>query len=80
MKYFEPSEQVQLPVLLSISPETAAVLSEMASQMDVTFDELMSALVESEASPLEKNPENLESVEIPDSCSRRDLFDLLKSL
>ena len=80
MKYLDPSEFVLFPVMLSIRADTAMLLRDMASQMDTSLDELLSAIAEDSASELEGSSEFLEDVVIPDGCSTEDLLRTLEKL
>ena len=46
MKYLDPAEQVLVPVVLSLRGDSAALLSEMASEMELSLDELVSSITE----------------------------------
>ena len=74
MKFLDPSEQILLPVCLSLRGQTVGLLSEMASEMNVSVDELLSGIAEDSVIGLTKNKNFLEDVYIPDRCSMDDLI------
>ena len=77
MKSTNPAELVLLPAIISVRADTAHVLREMANDMDVSMDEVLSALAEDSVSQLGSNNDFLEDVFIPDRCSTQDLLDSL---
>ncbi len=78
MKYIDPAELVLLPTIISVRADTAQVLREMANDMDVSMDEVLSALAEDSVSQLGSNKLFLDDVFIPDRCSAQDLLDSLE--
>ena len=78
MKYLDPSEGVFFPALISVRAETAALLREMADEMGTSLDELLSAIAEDSVSDLAASRGFLGDVIIPDSCSKKDLMQLLE--
>ena len=50
--YPGPSSRVLFPALLSISDESAALLHEMAKDMNISLDELLSGIAEDSVSGL----------------------------
>ncbi len=77
MKYLDPAKSVLLPVIISLRPETARLLTEMAEDMDVSIEEVLSAITEDSVDELCNRPEFEEDVVIPSSCSREDLLKFL---
>ena len=73
MKYLDPSEQVLIPVTISIRPDTAGLLIEMANDMNISLDELISALAEDSVVGLSTYQSLIDDVLIPDRCSKNDL-------
>ena len=74
MKFLDPSEQVLFPVFLSVRADTADLLMEMAKEMDISLDEVLSAIAEESVTGLSRPQQFLEDVIIPDKCSMDDLF------
>ena len=78
MKYIDPSDQVLFSLIISLRPETARVFAQMADEMQVTIDELLSSLAEDAVIGITDLPcDPLKDIEIPDSCSTDDLIRLL---
>ena len=77
MKYQDPAERVLLPVIISVTVETAQLLSEMANEMDVSLDEVVTAISEEAVTGLSRK-DFIEDVYIPDRCSREDLLRVLE--
>ncbi len=75
MKFIDPAELVLLPAIISVRADTAQVLREMANDMDVSMDEVLSALAEDSVYQLGSNKIFLHDVFIPDRCSTQDLLD-----
>ena len=75
MKYLDPAELVLFPAIISVRADTAELLREMASDMGVSLDEVLSALAEDSASQLGSDKVFLDDVYIPDRCSNQDLLD-----
>ena len=78
MKYLDPAESVLFPVIISVRADTAEMLAEMANEMDVTMDEVLSAIAEDSVSELGMEERFLEDVVIPDRCSTEDLIKYLE--
>ena len=78
MKPVDPAEPILFPVVISVRADTANLLSEMASEMGVTIDEVLSALAEESVSGLAslEDPSSLTDVTIPEKCSTEDLLKL----
>ncbi len=74
MKSLDPGERIFLPLILSIRADTAECLSEMAIDMEITLDDLLSTIAEDSANCLKKKENFLEDVHIPDKCSTQDLL------
>ena len=77
MKHLDPSQDILLPAVLTVRADTADLLLEMASDMDVSLDELLSSLAEEAVGGLNPRPRFLEDVIIPDSFKRTDLLKFL---
>ena len=74
MKYVDPAEQVFIPLLVSVRADTARLLREMASELEVSIDELFSCIAEDSAINIERENCFFEDVLIPDRCSSEDLL------
>ena len=72
MKYLDPRSKVVMPAVLTLSPKSAKLLLQLADDMGVTFDELISCLAEDSVINLEEI--SFEDVTIPDMCSTEDLL------
>ncbi len=77
MKYIDPSESVFLPVIISVSADTAHVLTSMANEMDTSLDELLSAIAEDSAIEFSDDGAFSHDIAIPDSISTEDLLTFL---
>tara|TARA_Y100001968_G_C19211712_1_gene645083 strand:- start:331 stop:561 length:231 start_codon:yes stop_codon:yes gene_type:complete len=73
MKYLDPSSHVVLPTLLTVNTATADLLLELAADMGISLDELLSALAEDSVIALASS--DFGDVTIPDRCSKQDLMD-----
>ena len=74
MKYLDPSERVLFPVIISVRAETAQLLDEMASEMEISLDEALSAMAEDAVAGLSYGKQFFDDVYIPDRCSMDDLL------
>ncbi len=74
MKYLDPRERSLYHLIISLSGEAALVLQEMASEMDASIDELVSAILEDSVASLSKPMNLFTDVVIPDKCSKEDLL------
>ena len=78
MKSTNPkNEYVPLRINLSLRRDTIRLISEMANDMGISFDEVLSFLAEDSVIDLEID-EDLQEVKIPCRCSLEDLETLLK--
>ncbi len=77
MKYLDPSEQVLVPVFMTVRGDTARLLTEMAKEIGVSLDELLSGIAEDAVIGLEEPSPKLDDVVIPNSTNA---FDLLRYL
>ena len=75
MKFPGPPSRVLFPALISITDESAALLNEMADDMNISLDELLSGIAEDSVSGLSQL--YLSAKEVPDSVSTQQLKDLL---
>ncbi len=88
MNYLDPAERVLFPVIITVRADTAEMLDEMANEMEVSMDEVLSAIAEESVSDLgasSSTPSTLAGgraflgeVLIPDRCSTEDLLNLME--
>ena len=73
MKSINPqNEYVPLRINLSLRRDTIRLISQMATDMGISFDEVLSFLAEDSVIDLEID-EDLRGIRIPSSCSIEDL-------
>ena len=73
MKSLNPkNEYIPLRINLSIRRDTLRLISEMANDMGISIDEVLSFLTEDSVIDLEID-EDLRGIEIPSSCSFEEL-------
>ena len=78
MKSINPqNEYVPLRINLSLRRDTIRLISEMANDMGISFDEVLSFLAEDSVIDLEID-EDLKDIKIPSSCSLEDLEVIIK--
>ena len=78
MKSINPkNEYVPLRINLSLRKDTLRLISEMADDMGLSIDEVLSFLAEDSVIDLEID-EDLKGIRIPSSCSLEDLRDIIK--
>jgi len=78
MKSINPqNEYVPLRINLSLRRDTLRLISEMANDMGLSIDEVLSFLAEDSVIDLEID-EDLREVRIPSSCSVEDLKEIIK--
>jgi len=78
MKSINPqNEYVPLRINLSLRRDTVRLISEMASDMGISFDEVLSFLAEDSVIDLEID-EDLREIRIPSSCSIKDLKNIIE--
>ena len=78
MKSTNPkNEYVPLRINLSLRRDTIRLISEMANDMGISFDEVLSFLAEDSVIDLEID-EDLNGIRIPSSCSLEDLKNIIK--
>ena len=71
------NEYVPLRINISLRRDTLRLISEMADDMGISIDEVLSALTEDSVIDLEID-EDLKGVNIPSSCSLQDLKEIIK--
>ena len=78
MKSSNPkNEYVPLRINLSLRRDTLRLISEMAKDMGISIDEVLSFLTEDSVIDLEID-EDLKGVRIPSSCSLEDLKEIMQ--
>ena len=77
MNHLDPAERILFPVIISVRADTADLLTEMADDMGLSMDEVLSAIAEESVSELESCKTICGDVYIPDRCSKADLLNLL---
>ena len=78
MKSINPhNEYVPLRINLSLRRDTIRLISEMAHDMGISFDEVLSFLAEDSVIDLEID-EDLRGIRIPSSCSIEDLKHIIE--
>ena len=78
MKSINPqNEYVPLRINLSLRRDTIRLIAEMAHDMGISFDEVLSFLAEDSVIDLELD-EDLNEIRIPSSCSLEDLKEIIK--
>ncbi len=65
---------VRFRASISVKAETAKLLSEMALDMGITIDDVLSFLAEDAVIDLKRNYQSLDEVIIPEKCSQSDLL------
>ena len=71
------NEYVPLRINISLRRDTLRLISEMANDMGISIDEVLSFLTEDSVIDLEID-EDLNGIRIPSSCSLNDLKGILK--
>tara|TARA_B100000212_G_scaffold17148_1_gene11679 strand:+ start:614 stop:865 length:252 start_codon:yes stop_codon:yes gene_type:complete len=71
------NEYVPLRINLSLRRDTIRLISEMANDMGISIDEVLSFLAEDSVIDLEID-EDLKGINIPSSCSLDDLREIIK--
>ena len=79
MRYIDPSEQVLVPVIISIRNDTASLLDEMTKELECSLDELLSGIAEDSVAGLQPKVEFFSDVVIPDRVSTYDLLKAFKN-
>ena len=78
MKFINPAEHVLVPLIISVRSDTAQLLSEMANELEISLDELISGIAEDQVTVLGKTTSFANDVDIPDSCSTETLLKFLE--
>ena len=78
MKFTNPkNEYIPLRINLSLRRDTLRLISEMANDMGISIDEVLSFLTEDSVIDLELD-EDLRDIKIPNKCSLLELKEILK--
>ena len=78
MKSINPkNEYIPLKINLSLRRDTLRLISEMAKDMGISIDEVLSFLTEDSVIDLEID-EDLKGIEIPHSCSLEELRKIIE--
>ncbi len=78
MKSINPkNEYIPIRINLSLRRDTLRLIEEMANDMGISIDEVLSFLAEDSVIDLELD-EDLKGITIPSSCSFEDLKDILE--
>ena len=71
------NEYIPIRINISLRRDTLRLISEMANDMGISIDEVLSFLAEDSVIDLEID-EDLNEIKIPNSCSLEDLKDIIK--
>ena len=71
------NEYIPLRINISLRRDTFRLISEMADDMGISINEVLSALTEDSVIDLETD-EDLKEIRIPSSCSLEDLKNLIE--
>jgi len=71
------NEYVPLRINISLRKDTLRLISEMANDMGISIDEVLTFLAEDSVIDLELD-EDLQEISIPSSCSLEDLEEIIK--
>tara|TARA_B100000674_G_scaffold100813_1_gene73319 strand:- start:894 stop:1145 length:252 start_codon:yes stop_codon:yes gene_type:complete len=78
MKFTNPkNEYIPLRINLSLRRDTLRLISEMANDMGISIDEVLSFLTEDSVIDLELD-EDLRDIKIPNKCSLVELKEIIK--
>ena len=78
MKFTNPkNEYIPLRINLSLRRDTLRLISEMANDMGISIDEVLSFLTEDSVIDLELD-EDLRDIRIPNKCSLVELKEIIK--
>ena len=71
-------QNVSINVNLSLKDETLRILIEMADDMGVSIEDVISSITEDSVIDLEKLQDELGIVIIPEKCSKQDLMNSIQ--
>ena len=72
-------DEVLFPVTVSLKADTLKLLNQMALDMGIGIDDILSVLAEDAAIDLEDDCNHFKEISIPDQCSKEDLLKALDS-
>ena len=72
------SQNISISVNLSLKDETLRLLIEMADDMGISVDDILSSIAEDSVIDLKRFQQDLGMVLIPDKCSKQDLINALE--
>ena len=72
------SQNISISVNLSLKDETLRLLVEMADDMGISIDDILSSIAEDSVIDLKRFQQDLGMIFIPDKCSKQDLINSLE--
>ena len=72
------SQNISISVNLSLKDETLRLLIEMADDMGISIDDILSSIAEDSVIDLKRYQQDLSKIVIPDKCSKQDLINSLE--
>lgn len=72
------SKNISISVNLSLKNETVRLLIEMADDMGISIDDILSSIAEDSVIDLKRFQQDLGVTIIPDKCSKQDLINSLE--
>ena len=72
------SQNISIRVNLSLKDETQRLLMEMADDMGLSIDDILSSIAEDSVIDLKRFQQDLGMILIPDKCSKQDLINSLE--
>ena len=72
------SQNISISVNLSLKDETLRLLIEMADDMGISIDDILSSIAEDSVIDLKRFQQELGIIFIPDKCSKQDLINSLE--
>ena len=72
------SQNISISVNLSLKDETLRLLIEMADDMGISIDDILSSIAEDSVIDLKRLQQDLGTIFIPDKCSKQDLINSLE--
>ena len=72
------SQNISISVNLSLKDETLRLLIEMADDMGISVDDILSSIAEDSVIDLKRFQQDLGMIFIPDKCSKQDLINSIE--
>ena len=72
------SQNISISVNLSLKDETLRLLIEMADDMGISIDDILSSIAEDSVIDLKRFQQDLNMISIPDKCSKQDLINSIE--